>query len=416
MDEHSQIPNPAAQIAQVLLILAISVAVIGSALWMNLDAPYLAFATASAFLFHLRARPGWRELLLAILIASALAMLRVLFIPGHPRDLAGFVAAMAGLGSFLVLGIRAARADKLHRKRLFCLLGPALGLVFFIFSAQRALNLADLLYPKTFDLYLYAFDGSFGFQPSFAMGRLFEHSAIANTIGFLAYQTLPLVMALVYVGYINPKATKPVWYLLELFFLAGLLGWVFYNFVPGTGPVYAFAGLFPDKTLPYHILRRLLLERISVDGAYPRNAIPSLHVAWVLLLWWSCRRFSPWIRAAAFLYLIATIMGTMGTGEHYFIDLVVAVPFALLVEAICQSAIPFRKRLLPLLTGLGLTLAWLTLVRFGTALVLKSRTIPWILAVLSTAAVFWVEHRRLGIEAPAEPVAPAPQLAAAAAH
>jgi hypothetical protein len=123
-----------------------------------------------------------------------------------------------------------------------------------------------------------------------------------------------------------------------------------------------------------------------------------LHVTWVLLLWWSCRRFAPWIRAVALFYVLATVMATMGTGEHYFVDLVAAVPFALMVESICQSAIPIRKRLLPLLAGLLMTLGWLALVRLGTPLVLKSRAIPWTLVVLSTATAMWIEHRCLKVE------------------
>jgi PAP2 superfamily len=415
MADDPSMPNPMARFWEIFLILLITAAVVAWAVWVDLATPYLAFSMAAAFLFHLRSKPPLREIALALGIAVALAGVRLLVVPRNPHDTAGFVAAMVGLGSFLVLGLRAVRSSGLERKRLFVLLGPALGLVFFIFSAQRALNLADLLYPKTFDLYLYAFDGSLGFEPSFLLGHLFQHSAVIREIGLLAYETLPLVMALVYVGHIDPRATKPAWYILELFFAAGLLGWVLYNFVPGTGPGYAFAGLFPDRGLSYPLLHRLLLERIPVSANFPRNAIPSLHMGWVLLLWWSCRGFSRWARAAAFLYLLVTIMATLGTGEHYFIDLVVAVPFALMVEAVCQSAIPFRKRLAPLLTGLLMTLGWLSLIRFGTSLALKSRAIPWSLVLVSTVAVFWLERRTLAVKPAKTPVSePSAEFAAAA--
>jgi PAP2 superfamily len=414
MTEQPPSPNTFARFGEIFLSLLIAAAVVACAIWVNLATPYLAFSMAAAFLFHIRSKPPLKELGLAVAIAAALAVVRLLVVPHNPHDPAGFAAAMLGLGSFLVLGVRAARSSGLDRKRLFVLLGPALGLVFFIFSAQRALNLADLLYPKTFDLYLYVFDGSLGFEPSFLLGHLFQHSLVIRNIGLLAYETLPLVMALVYAGYIDPRATKPAWYILELFFAAGLLGWVFYNFVPGTGPAYAFAGLFPDRGLPYHLLHRLLLERIPVSGDFPRNAIPSLHMGWVLLLWWSCRRFSRGARVAAFLYLLVTIMATLGTGEHYFIDLVVGVPFALMVEALCQSAIPFGKRLVPLSAGLLMTLAWLSLIRFGTPLMLKSAAIPWALVLASTAFVFWLEQRTLSVWPVETPVsAPAAQAVAA---
>src|SRR6202012_2237232 len=103
------------------------------------------------------------------------------------------------------------------------------------------------LYPKTRDIYLYAFDGSLGFQPSFEMARVFQHVAVIRWAGVLAYTTLPLVMTIVYALHIDPKAARPNWYILELFFAAGLLGWLFYNLVPATGPVYAFSGMFPGR-------------------------------------------------------------------------------------------------------------------------------------------------------------------------
>jgi PAP2 superfamily len=371
----------------IFLSLAVLSAVVASALWINLDLPYLGFAAASAFLFHIHSKPGWKQLLLVVVIAAALGALR-LIVMGHPADMSGFKAAMLGLGSFLVLGIRAAEAPGIERKRLFVLLGPALGLVFFIFAVQHALNLTGWLYPKTFDLYLYAFDGSFGFQPSFALGRLFHTYAPIRVLGYLTYQTLPLAMALVYLGYIDPRATRPNWNLLRLFFGTGVLGWLFYNFVPATGPVYAFPGAFPYGT-PLQLQH--VLERISVNPDFPRNAIPSLHMTWVLLLWWSCRPFPRWARIAALLYLLVTFVATMGIGEHYFVDLVTAVPFALTVEALCQASIPLRTRLLPLLAGLALTFMWLALVRFGIPLLLKSSIISWMLAAFSTGAVLFLE-------------------------
>jgi len=87
------------------LSLAVLAAVVTSALYINLDLPYLGFAAASAFLFHVHSKPGWKQLLLAVAIAVVLGGLR-LWVIGYPPDMSGFKAAMLGLGSFLVLGIR----------------------------------------------------------------------------------------------------------------------------------------------------------------------------------------------------------------------------------------------------------------------------------------------------------------------
>ena len=403
-------------LGDILMGAAFAVAVVAAALSINLQTPYLAFSVASAFVFHLRSRPRNWEVLAAVAIAGLLAAARLALRGAEPGAVVGLVAAMVGSGSFLVLGFRAVRAKDEDRRRILALLGPALGLVFFISSAQRALNLADLLYPKTRDIYLYAFDGSLGFQPSFLMGRLFKYSALVRLLGVLAYTTLPLVMTIVYAGNIDPKSAKPNWYILELFFAAGLLGWVLYNLVPGTGPAYAFNGMFPDQYLPYRVLHRLALEPVAVGTDFPRNAIPSLHMAWVLLLWWSCRKFSWPARAGALLYVMLTVMATLGTGEHYLVDLAAAVPFALAVEALCLRSVAFRRRLAPLLVGASLTLGWLGLVRFGVPLALQARAIPWLCIVMSTAAVLWIErrlHEAAIVKAPSQGADGAPEIKAA---
>lgn len=59
-----------------------------------------------------------------------------------------------------------------------------------------------------------------------------------------------------------------------------------------------------------------------------RNCMPSLHLTWALLIWIFASRRARWPMLA---FLILTAVATMGLGEHYFIDLVAAVPFTTLV-------------------------------------------------------------------------------------
>jgi hypothetical protein len=59
-------------------------------------------------------------------------------------------------------------------------------------------------------------------------------------------------------------------------------------------------------------------------------------MAWVLLVWWYSRALSWWERSIAFFFLFFTVLATLGTGEHYLIDLVVAFPFAVFVEALVR--------------------------------------------------------------------------------
>jgi PAP2 superfamily len=67
------------------------------------------------------------------------------------------------------------------------------------------------------------------------------------------------------------------------------------------------------------------------DPLAARNCIPSLHLTWALLL-------VPYgNRPLCIIFALLTALATLATGEHYPIDLLVAIPFAVLVHAVCAS-------------------------------------------------------------------------------
>lgn len=74
------------------------------------------------------------------------------------------------------------------------------------------------------------------------------------------------------------------------------------------------------------------------DPYAPRNCVPSLHMTWALL----CALYiAPRFRPVAIVFAVMTALATLGTGEHYLIDLIVALPFT---AAICwvNSAVPWN--------------------------------------------------------------------------
>jgi hypothetical protein len=101
-----------------------------------------------------------------------------------------------------------------------------------------------------------------------------------------------------------------------------------------------------------------------------------MHLACALLIFWTCRPLSRWVRAAAAAFLGITILATIGFGEHYVVDLVAAVPYALALEAICASRdLPSRRRTAAL--GTGLAIGWIVLLRFATPL-FASHVFTWL--------------------------------------
>jgi hypothetical protein len=174
------------------------------------------------------------------------------------------------------------------------------------------------------------------------------------------------------------------------FLITGPIGACFYTMFPALGPAHILHGSFPWHSLTMEQARRLALEPIVAAG--PRNAIPSLHAAWIFLVVWFSWRLSMVERIAAIIFVFFTLCGTLGTGEHYFIDLVVAAPFALLILAVTQGLCRKWKQAYwaPMLGGLGLTLVWFWALRYGTQVFRVSPVISWTACGVTVVGCWWL--------------------------
>jgi hypothetical protein len=261
------------------------------------------------------------------------------------------------------------------------------------------MNYTEALHPKTFDLYLYSFDCSLRVQFSFLVGQMFARHEWLSFAGLLFYIALPLPLALVYAANLRLK-NKDAFPIVLAFLVTGPIGVLFYNIVPATGPVHIFGQRFPWDPLSTWQAMHLILETLPVKG--PRNAIPSLHMAWVLLVWWNSKGLARWIRAVALAFVIFTVLATLGTGEHYFVDLVVAFPFALMVQSICLYPLPFQHgcRRAAFLFGILASLGWMAAVSFATPLFWISPVIPWAMVIatifVSSLLVHRLQHAEFG--------------------
>ncbi|MGA8683027.1 MAG: phosphatase PAP2 family protein [Candidatus Sulfotelmatobacter sp.] len=366
--------------------------VITGARLTNFDEPYLPFAIAGALAFFWRGRPSRWEIYAWLPIS--VVFVKVIHLSPIPfwvlRVASGFAAL--GFGALLLLGLRALWSERDGRDNALALLAPSLVLVLFIFVSGNVLRLSGGLSPQTDDAWLYAFDGSLGFQPSFFMGRIMYNSIVLTRSAMLTYLSLPFAMAVVCAWQIPLAARKISWHMLTVLLLAGVAGFLLYNVVPGTGPIYAFGRDFPWNSLPYKDLSTFALDKISIPTGIPRNAMPSLHMGWVTLLCWNSRGLPRALRVALVLYVSLTVVATLGGGQHYLVDLVVSLPFVLAVQSAASYALFDKsRRITAMVAGLGLALAWLLLVRFGVSLALKSPVIPWSLILATTAITFWLE-------------------------
>jgi hypothetical protein len=340
---------------------------------------FFGLALASIVILHLRICRKYLDLLPLAGGTILIGFVDFRILHYGPRIMAWF--SFLGISSLLILVVRTIWAPQ--RKMLLYTWVPSTLFVASDYFASTMLAWTSAAHPKTFDVYLLSFDGSMRIQLSYAVGRLYALNSWLHSASLLAYIGLAVPIAVVYSGRLL-RFKEKAWPVMLAFLITGPLGIAFYNLFPACGPAHLIPG-FPFRQFPTADLPRLLLEPVAVDG--PRNAIPSLHMAWTLLAWWYSRGLSWWERAIAFTFLALTVVATMGTGEHYFVDLVVAFPFALMIRAVCAYPLKSKdmRRLTPFAFGLSVTLGWLMALRYSPKLFWTSALVPWALVIATIA-------------------------------
>jgi hypothetical protein len=365
----------------------------------SLSSAFFAIALISVVIIQLRVCGLWPDALVLVGLTTLLAIIDFRFLHYTPHFMAWF--SFFGLNSLLLLALRAIWSEGERRKLFLFAFVPSLLFVTSEWFASNMLDLTEKLHPRTLDLFLYSFDGSLHVQLPFLMGQAFATWPWFKIAGELFYVGLPIPIALVYSGQLLRVRERAI-PAMAAFLLTGPIGILFYNIFPALGPIHLVRGAFPWPPLDLDMLRRVALEPVALRG--PRNAIPSLHMGWVLLCWWYSRGLSWWERTITILFVSFTFCATMGTGEHYFIDLVVAFPFALLMQALCAWPPAWKNRahLSAFLFGLLAVLAWLAALRFAPHFFWISPAIPWTACAATVALTLWF-HQRFD-RSPAPPV------------
>jgi hypothetical protein len=351
---------------------------------------FFAFSLASILIIHFRIVPSWRDALLVVCGTFLLAAID--FQALHYKPTFAAWLSFAGLSSLITLGVRFLWANGANRNLLGLAFFPSVLLIGSEYFATTFLEWTAAAHPKVLDLYLYSFDASLGLQFPFLVGQRFALWPWLRWIGTLFYIGLPIPIALVYAGRtvrLREKA-RPSF---VAFLGTGPVGVLFYNLFPALGPAHLLLRNFPWHPLATGSVSRLLVEPVPIQGA--PNAIPSLHMAWVLLAWWYSRGLSRGERTIAFTFTLFTVLATLGTGEHYVVDLVVALPFALLMESLCSWAVSWkdRLRLATSVAGLLSILGWFALLRYATHLFWVSFFVPWLLCAGTVALCFVLERK-----------------------
>jgi hypothetical protein len=258
--------------------------------------------------------------------------MRVIDILLHP-------ATMAMMALFLsVIWMLRDEKDKARAELVFALIiNLFYGVFFNLFMAREG-----AAFPWKFDHVLLRLDAALGIQ-AIPIARSLQ-GALHIPILIVYDSILPMMIVwYLLTRYKRCPGSIVLAYATELVF-----GPLLYGILPACGPIYAFGKqwLYPPA---------FPADAVRLTGI--PNAFPSLHIgtAFTFVM------FAPgkiW-KAVALLFLAATCLATLGTGEHYVIDLIPGLAFGVFASSIGTHH--FRR------AGwfFALALAWSLGVRFG---------------------------------------------------
>lgn len=329
-------------------------------------------------------RDDWCDIALALSILTAILVCSLIVFLRVPHELR-LSHGLALLGAIAIFAGWFRYRNEVSVLRVF----PAFTLILYTFNRGWIFHRPSTGV-STYDYYLLYADRGYGFQPSLLTYRFIERFGLYPGISAV-YGSLILCLALCYAAQIGPG--RKAWRVFAVLTLPVILGPLCYSLLPACGPLYLLgADCYTGRlaaTCANVTFTALTQHRI--DGIYPRNAMPSLHLAWALLIWWSSRDMKL-ARRFALAFVCATAMATMALGEHYLVDLVGAFPFALAVWSLCMGDVPLYhpRRILPLLGACATLYGWIACVRYAPRLFAISPIVTWMASAAIVACTLIV--------------------------
>jgi hypothetical protein len=376
-----------------LALLAVALAALNGLARSLGDSPQFSFTLAGSFAIYLATRPARREVVVTVLLGLALRLAYEVMVgvPPYFGSILICFAGFLGVAGLMALAFRALR-DKRYLAFGTAAFFPFVSiLVGFVLVALRRLS------PTTLDAHLLAADGTLGFQPSFVLGSVLLGRKSLWDLASTVYYALPFAIALLCAAQFE-KNFNEVRRLLSLFIAMSVAGLALYAVCPATGPIYAFRDCYPFK--PPHLTYREIGAALFVPLA-PRNAMPSVHFGTALLVFWNTADLRKAGRIAAGLFLAGMAFAVLALGEHYLIDLIVAVPFCLVFQAAYTNSNPVnsRARYRAIWGSAALVAGWILMLRFciGTVIAWPAVTCTAFVATLGFS--IWA-RRELSLAGP----------------
>ncbi len=234
----------------------------------------------------------------------------------------------------------------------------------------------------TYDLHLYAFEASYGFQPSAVVVGASQSVPGGGQILQSVYDSLPLAVALLHAVRHRYASQESF---LVIFVAATIVGFSLYFVFPIAGVLQLFGNSFPTALPP---VADLTIAPVHIDLVAPRNGMPSLPAAWAYLVWFNAADLPSYIRRGFRVFVVLTLVATIGLRDaHWLTDLFVALPMAIALQAAFAAGLPWRAaaRWRVVIGGAVLVVVWFAVLRLGAPMVLAWPGLSWALVAASCA-------------------------------
>ena len=193
-------------------------------------------------------------------------------------------------------------------------------------ATNDALQLSTVLLPEAIDTDLIKMDMAYHGFAGWLYSSFESTPAAWQTLVYVTYEFLSIFILLM-LGLVYRERKTVSLNALRMLVVPFLLAFALYCFTPVVGPKYAFGENYPHNLefmLSYPAGGGILISPTL------RNGMPSMHFtgAMLIVLATACLSRKVWFYAACF-FAVLTFIATMAIGEHYLIDLIVAMPFCI---------------------------------------------------------------------------------------
>ncbi|WP_194271210.1 fused MFS/spermidine synthase [Zoogloea sp. 1C4] len=314
-----------------------------------------------------------------------------------PLILFGHFAGLAGMLSIHARAGRQMRASEAAEPLRYLLGAVAFALLYALFSGTF-LAATVIFHPRTFDGRLLFLDSLLGWQPSVATATFVGAHEGVKAVLQVAYQYMYAVFLFVLGVQAREGWRQRGWHGVEVWFVISMIGMVAYHLMPVCGPLYAFPEAFPGA-MPG--MDKVPLDLMPVAPAM-RNGVPSLHFGWSLAAWIVALSLkNRWLKWGSGVLMLSMVPATLGLGEHYLLDLVVALPFVIGVMALLVRGEPVwspPRRVVFAAMG-GLYVFWMWFLLAGYLWLARVPGLVPVMAVVTLVASAWALRTLLGVVA-----------------